>query len=465
MKKTNRWGLMVIGVLALLVCIMLMPGRAYAYLNAEDLQEINEKWMELRDYPMKPGALGWDRLNYEEILKVVNPPRELIDSMSTRELADLMLHNPLLEEMHGFGAEEYFSLFAGKSAIYEELRWRKDGNVELLNAWRDIEPEMNAELFVNAYVSVFGSEFTKEEIALYDEIWNERNEKYYQQFPENSYGLKHVEIKASQADQELPSASELWKRWRDCNEYPIMPGDENWDRFDDDRKFRLLNPPDDVLKEMSSEELARLAMTYPYIKEYYEFHDTARQFFHNFLEKKCKIFKELIEREDGTASLLRAYEANEPNIGELNEKGLDADDPSVVAEFFICRYVDYYSTWRFHESDIALYREIYQKKSATYEKITDETVRDAFTTKLSKAMAEEGPQETEGKDAAKDKNVTGDTNGELTENKAEEQESQADVPSQENQADLGKILIIVAIVLTAILLVAICCTLLRRRGK
>ena len=137
----------------------------------------------------------------------------------------------------------------------------------------------------------------------------------------------------------------------------------------------------------------------------------------------------------------------------------------MVAEFFICRYVDNYSTWRFHESDIALYREIYQKKSATYEKITDETVRDAFTTKLSKAMAEEDPQETEGKDAAEDKNVTGDTNGELTENKAEEQESQADVPSQENQADLGKILIIVAIVLTAILLVAICCTLLRRRGK
>ena len=80
-------------------------------------------------------------------------------------------------------------------------------------------------------------------------------------------------------------------------------------------------------------------------------------------------------------------------------------------------------------------------------------------------MAEEDPQETEGKDAAEDKNVTGDTNGELTENKAEEQESQADVPSQENQADSGKILIIVAIVLTAILLVANCCTLLRRRGK
>ena len=49
---------------------MLVPCRTLAYLNAEDLEEIQEKWYELRDYPMKPGDEGWDRMDYGEILKV-----------------------------------------------------------------------------------------------------------------------------------------------------------------------------------------------------------------------------------------------------------------------------------------------------------------------------------------------------------------------------------------------------------
>ena len=125
--------------LTLMLCTMLVPCRTLAYLNAEDLEEILEKWYELRDYPMKPGDEGWDRMDYGEILKVVNPPQELIDSMSTRELADLMLHYPLLNEMD---TEETLRIMSGKSQIFLELRWRKDGTKELLNALRDIVIDM-----------------------------------------------------------------------------------------------------------------------------------------------------------------------------------------------------------------------------------------------------------------------------------------------------------------------------------
>ncbi|MBR4607797.1 MAG: hypothetical protein IKO41_16435 [Lachnospiraceae bacterium] len=479
--------------LALVLCIMLVPGKTLAYLNAEDLEEIQEKWHELRDYPMKPGDEGWDRMDYGEILKVVNPPQELIDSMSTRELADLMLHYPLLNEMD---TEETLRIMSGKSQIFLELRWRKDGTKELLNALRDIEidmdvvkaydslnmaffldPSLQAEKFVNVYVRVYGSEFTEEEISLYDEIWNERNEKYYKQFPEENYCVMHIELKTSQTEKELPSADELWKRWYDRREYPIMPGDENWERFDVDRQLRILNPPDEVLKEMSSKELASLAVLYPFLWQYeqdnrpglnMDSYDVARQFFTINVERHCKIFKELIGRKDGAESLLRVYEANELNVDEINQNGPGTKDPSVVAELFLCKYVEYYNSWRFQESDIALYKKIYRNKVATYEKIENETVREAFSTKLSKAALEETeavmPSEEEMQGNAEKVDRTGKSV--LDETLAGmESESNGDLVEETEEANSGKNIWMIAAIIMVVLLLSVACCLVLRNGK
>ncbi|MBE5861973.1 MAG: hypothetical protein E7295_03890 [Lachnospiraceae bacterium] len=407
-----RFYYVLLGVMILFCVTAVMSFYAEA---AADSTEKNEKWRELRDYPMQYGDEELTTMSLEEQLELLNPPQDMLEEFSTEELAELMLRYPLSYEMLGwfdFEISSYFSILESQSSIFSELISREGGNTAILKVADSVildvdiintsggvthafmeSASVRTETFFRNFVVAYWNRFSQEERDLYRSIHGQRSDKYYV-FIENEGSRKFFEeipLNDSEPVDGFIAASELKKRWYEKKEYPITPKDPTWKLRSLDELYRILTPPDDILKSLTLNELTELVLCYPFLRGY-EDYDSARQFFNLFFERRCKVFKELLDRENGLQSLLYAYEANDLNVSALNEEGLDTEDESVIRELFLCKFVDFYSALKFHDEEVALYEKIYRKKKAVYDRIEDDEIRMAFETRLSTQMEDDASE-------------------------------------------------------------------------
>ena len=103
----------------------------FQYCICSDAQATELSW----DYPIKPGMEEWKQLTtYKEMLEACEIPDHILSSLSTKELAAICLHYPLLINMfaHNIPDNGIDFLFNDFNGIRELFR-RDAGAKELLN--------------------------------------------------------------------------------------------------------------------------------------------------------------------------------------------------------------------------------------------------------------------------------------------------------------------------------------------
>ncbi len=190
---------------------------------------------------------------------------------------------------------------------------------------------------------------------------------------------------------------ELRDKWRDKLEYPVKFLED--DLYDDGFGHMLpkasdewmetlkqlgsigvtyaLNPPEDILNGLSSEELASLFQTWPWIHLVDSYNDDGDHYerFFQFAELNSDIFFELLGREDGYVCILEAYRNNKFDINANNENPLFCYslDLTEKAEVFGCQFIRYYHH-HFTRDEYDLACEIIKEKLVIYEKLNDESL-------------------------------------------------------------------------------------------
>ena len=168
------------------------------------------------------------------------------------------------------------------------------------------------------------------------------------------------------------NVSEMKDLWHVTKEYPISGEKESFVKYGYEGVIDILNPPSDVLTNMTSEELANLMMDYPlmWVILSYEF-DQADLFF-DYLERNCDVYKELLRRDDGIRCILERYRNSDFNPGAC------FDDPNVLfnhnkefsAEVFGCQFIKLMGK-KISGKDMALVKKTMKEKSELYGKVVN----------------------------------------------------------------------------------------------
>jgi len=103
--------------------------------NAQEAIERELPW----DYPAKPGMEEWNSFQTgQERLKACQIPQEILDIMSTKDLAEICMNYPLYGDFIFFNIERsVISSLIGSFNGLKELSVRKDGVRALINIYRD----------------------------------------------------------------------------------------------------------------------------------------------------------------------------------------------------------------------------------------------------------------------------------------------------------------------------------------
>lgn len=159
-------------------------------------KELKEQWYTTKDYPVLPGCRDWRLHDFTEMVDILNPPEDLLESFTSGELAELLLRYPyLINLIGGYDDVSMFFDFMGQCLIYEELFRREDGVRELLNAFQknQIDLEMLnekpvsvyggesgtlADLFVCRYMRFYWNSISEEDKRYYCEIAEEKKQSY-----------------------------------------------------------------------------------------------------------------------------------------------------------------------------------------------------------------------------------------------------------------------------------------------
>ena len=164
---------------------------------------LKDIWYETRYYPIYPGSPECGKHDMDEVLDANNPPQDLLLSMPSGELADLLFESPYLNQMLTYYGEDghidysmMFNFLELHSDIFCELLSREDGITAILlqyqnsgidTQWFDNETynasveEWNrflAEVFGSQFLHTYSVVFTKEETDLAKQIISEKNSVY-----------------------------------------------------------------------------------------------------------------------------------------------------------------------------------------------------------------------------------------------------------------------------------------------
>ena len=392
-------------------------------------EELIQYWYDHRDYPIKIHSPA-HRIYYSGGLyyKMQGPPEDLLKEMSSDELAELLFRYPgrYLSETAADTALMGLDLFKNKCNIFEELTNRKDGPHAILYAFSKIELDFdaikgpnwyqdigyNAERFVYDYVTYYQDQFSAEDIAYYEEIYQERYEKYYSQLEKDNNSRSPIFRKVIFSPGEKNRGNEIYtyslerlkalkNLWYQKRNYPDYLADAPSGyigyslglEITESDYIDILNPPADLLKEFSTQELADMVIRYyTYVWPNFLF-----QYDHNVLsdgfvdayftyqEKNSSILKELLNRTDGIHCVISSYKDYQIKSYPYDSLGVDLfrnfDDISI--EYLTCRFMDRYLD-RFTEEDLQYYYAVYDQKKALYDQIQVTAVRELFETKLSR---------------------------------------------------------------------------------
>ena len=174
----------------------------------------------------------------------------------------------------------------------------------------------------------------------------------------------------------LPSAEELKAGWYDTHFYPLYQGSEYWQKYNMDETLDILNPPADLLESMSTEKLAELMQKYPCLSQITSYYgedgmpDYGMMF--SFLECQSDIFNELMRRDDGALSLMKAYQNSGVDAEWLlNDNAIwESVDETYryYAEIFGAQFIRYYAE-RFTDEERELADQIIEEKKKIYDQV------------------------------------------------------------------------------------------------
>lgn len=95
------------------------------------------------------------------------------------------------------------------------------------------------------------------------------------------------------------SSRKLW-------DYPIKPGSEQWASFTTSAEMRdACQIPEDILKHLSTKDLAEICMNYPLFVDYA--FTNKQESFYSLLKERFNGMRELLNRENGAVELLNIY--------------------------------------------------------------------------------------------------------------------------------------------------------------
>lgn len=123
------------------------------------------------NWPLKPGMPQWKELKtHDEMLEVLQIPSEMIQKMTTNELAQTCLHYPLFADIWAFfslqdGMEQVTAGFNG----LQELFRREDAGLELVAIYKATDHHNFIESWSILQKGKFAAEFAKIEILLAQE--------------------------------------------------------------------------------------------------------------------------------------------------------------------------------------------------------------------------------------------------------------------------------------------------------
>lgn len=171
-----------------------------------------------------------------------------------------------------------------------------------------------------------------------------------------------VEVKAA-------SKEELKQLWYETNDYPIDVRDEEWYDFGIKDMFDILNPPQELINDYSSQKLADLMMNHPYLWVLPSYEIDNRNWFFDYISEST-IYKELLERKDGKKCLLESYRNTDISIELLNsdQQIIWKLNKSVNAEIFGCQFINYYED-SFEEEERILAKQIKEEKTDLYSEL------------------------------------------------------------------------------------------------
>lgn len=193
------WRISIIAI-AIVICVMTCLFNT-TVANATTAKEVKERWYDTRYYPLYQGNEEWQKHDMLDTLDILNPPPDLLLSMSTEELAELMQEYPLLWQVTTYetpdGKWNFVALFLFLETncdIFYELLSREDGITCLLQEYRtnDVDLEMikNREYSDDneqkcleeqigcQFIRHYAHHFTENEYTLASEIIEEKKEQY-----------------------------------------------------------------------------------------------------------------------------------------------------------------------------------------------------------------------------------------------------------------------------------------------
>lgn len=169
---------------------------------------------------------------------------------------------------------------------------------------------------------------------------------------------------------------ELKQQWYETHDYPINPESEEWSDYGMADVINILNPPEELLCNFTTKELAELMMDYPYLWVLTSYEYSERDYFFEFIEENCMIYRELLSRDEGIWYLLNEYRNTGFDV-ELYNK-----DPYVIwgyhpmanAEVFGCQFIKKYGS-EFEEEEYKLSCEIIGEKAESYLSINSDELK------------------------------------------------------------------------------------------
>lgn len=107
-------------------------------------EEVKARWYDSRYYPIYPGNEEWQKHDMFATLDILNPPHDLLLSMSTQELAGLMQEHPLMSQITSYYGEDGHQNY---ETFYGFMEINSDIFYELLRRENALEKESSEGVF------------------------------------------------------------------------------------------------------------------------------------------------------------------------------------------------------------------------------------------------------------------------------------------------------------------------------
>jgi len=180
--------------------------------------------------------------------------------------------------------------------------------------------------------------------------------------------------------------AELKEEWWVLRDFPIPYGDERLGSFSYQNVLDILNPPEDMLPDFSTSELAELVLRHPHMNDMLGFTDSDMHIYFSALKGNSHIFSEFLWREGCVDAILDAYEALPYEVEAVNGAGDPVvafmEVPSFRKEVFIREFTFFYLS-RFSEEEAERFLAIRaQRDEEFYSKLQNESIRKRFMQEL-----------------------------------------------------------------------------------